>query len=247
MIKETFVKVFRKMPGTQNYYPDFDYRCGIYRANENEENGMELLQSHGEIARDILGTCEQFHLSLPASLTPERLTTFLHSEDFFDGKVLTENYVDQGEIRIPMSEKDKKEKRKGILYVGKGLALSGKVPMPPLSEEDREKPCAAFFGSIRQHLVCIYEEKFIPEEDVCFVIIKYFKNSFGKIVKKLLFLPFYDPNDATDRYMRYAAEHPVDTETVNVCLFAESIDFVNEDPWFGKEIERIKKKNGIME
>ena len=71
------------------------------------------------------------------------------------------------------------------------------------------------------------------------------KNSFGKVIKRLVTHPFGNPDDVLSFYHDYASKNDVASDVTNVYFRAANYEKELEDPWFQKELARVMKKEGL--
>ena len=244
MIKATWVKSYVKIPNQNSFHRDFEYRCN-YAERETDGSGF----SKEDVCLDVINTCEEKNLKMKPQFTKEVLMTKL--EDLSLGKeeskVLVTEYEELNPLPIPHATGTP---HLGYLYVGTFGTICRHLKLSPSRFEDydprdEKKPCALFVGSLGQWHLFIYQEEYVSEDHLVFLVIKMHKNSFGKVSKRLVTHPFGNPEDVLSFYHDYASKNEVASDVTNVYFRAANYEKELEDPWFQKELSRILKKEGL--
>ena len=244
MIKATWVKSYVKIPNQNSFHRDFEYRCN-YAQRETDGSGF----SKEDVCLDVMNTCEEKNLKMKPQFTKEVLMTKLEglAKGEESDKVLVTEYEELSPLPLPHASKGP---HYGYLYVGtlesirKNLRLS-ESSLEDHDPRDEKKPCALFVGSLGQWHLFIYQEEYVSEDHLVFLVIKMHKNSFGKVIKRLVTHPFGDSDDALSFYHDYASKNEVASDVTNVYFRAANYEKELEDPWFQKELSRILKKEGL--
>ena len=237
MIKATWVKTYIKGLDKKDFSEDFEYRCVVARDDFSDFSEEEALKSKLDIAKDIVNTCSGKELKMPAEFSQTVIQTYLEGDL---KNILTVHYEELSPLPIPSKQKD----HYGILYVGplRKLLDHQHFPKNKFPEEDLDRISAIFVGSFGQQLLCVYHEELIKEENLIFLVIRNYRATSGKMIRKLVCRPFGSPEDAIGYFEAYAMNNPVASETVNVYVRAGDYEKELLDPWFHKELERVLRK-----
>lgn len=237
MIKATWVKTYVKGLDSKEFHEDFEYRCIMDREDFSDFSEEEAIKSKRDIVKDIFDNCAGKGLVMKPKFTKKVLETFL--EDDKPDLFLLAPFEETKPLPIPSLNKD----HKGYLRVGilKNIVKAENISMSCFDPEELDMPAALFMGSLNQKILYVYHEELIREENLMFLLIKNFRNSFGKIVKKLVAPPFASPEEALAFFDEYERTNPTATESVNVYIRAADYETELKRPWFKKEIDRISK------